>query len=412
MRIAIVGAGISGLLTTYLLHREHEITVYEANDYPGGHTHTVDVTVDNQSYAVDTGFIVYNDWMYPNFIKLLDQLGVANQPTTMSFSVSSEKTGLEYNGTSFNSLFAQRRNLLRPSFYRMIRDIVRFNRESLELLKESEGPTLGEYLQQNRYSAQFIENYITPMGAAVWSAPLGQMAAFPARSFVEFFNNHGMLNVNNRPQWRSIKGGSREYVKKLTSSFAKSIRLNSPVTAVQRAADGVTVTSCGKKEYFDRVILACHSDQALAMLADPSVAEREILGSIPYQYNETVLHTDQALLPRNKRAWASWNYRLPRTDSANVTVTYNMNMLQTIQAPVEFCVTLNQTDEIDPAKILRRINYHHPVYTHATVRAQKRRAEISNVNRTHYCGAYWEYGFHEDGVRSALAVCRDFGVAL
>lgn len=418
MKIAVVGAGISGLLAAYLLNVEYDVTVFEANAYLGGHTNTIDVTIDDATYAVDTGFIVYNEWNYPNFIKLLARLGVESQLSRMSFSVRCEKTGMEYNGTSINTLFAQRSNLLRPSFYRMIRDILRFNREAKELLEQrDQGVTFYEYLEANRYSKEFIQHYIIPMSAAIWSAEPEMIHQFPARYLVQFFNHHGMLSVNNRPQWRAIKGGAKQYVNKLTHAFRDRIRLNCPVHAVTRFPDHVAISSqwCERApvvERFDRVIIATHSDQALAMLADPSDGEREILGAIPYQENEAVLHTDVSLLPRRRLAWASWNYHLLAEAERCVTVTYHMNTLQRLRAPREFCVTLNRTEAIDPASIIRRIIYHHPVYTQLAVAAQQRHQEINGVNRTYFCGAYWGYGFHEDGVNSALAVCKHFGKGL
>ena len=418
MKIAVVGTGISGLLAAHLLCEEHDITVFEAADYIGGHTHTVEVRKGGVTYAVDTGFIVYNDWTYPNFNKLLRRLNVAAQPSEMSFSVRCEKTGLEYNGTSLNALFAQRRNLFRPSFHRMIRDILRFGRESKELLRiGSDDTTLGAYLLMNRYSREFINQYIVPMGAAIWSADPMQMLDFPARYFVEFFTNHGMLSVNERPQWRTVAGGSSRYIGALTRPYADRIRLQSPVRSITRHQDRVEILSqpvgeAPRRERFDQVVLATHSDQALALLADPSEQERDILGAIPYQTNDTVLHTDASLLPRRRLAWASWNYHIPVQPRSQVGVTYYMNLLQRLQSPHHFCVTLNHIEGIDRAKVIRRITYHHPVYTSRGVAAQQRHAEISGVRRTHFCGAYWGFGFHEDGVKSALAVCRNFGKGL
>ena len=407
MNIAIIGTGISGLTAAWQLHREHQLTLFEANDYIGGHTHTVDVAVGGRSYAVDTGFIVFNDWTYPNFIDLLDQLGVASQPTMMSFSVRCERTGLEYNGKNLNTLFAQRRNLFRPSFHRMIRDILRFNREAPALLDSHRAITLNAYLREQNYSQEFAGHYILPMAAAIWSAEPGRTGEMPVRFFVQFFKNHGLLSVSDRPQWRVIQGGSRRYVEKLTAPFRDRIRLSCPVEWVRRYPHQVQVKpEFGPVESFDAVIFATHSDQALRLLADPTDREREILGAIPYQYNEVVLHTDTRLLPRQRRAWAAWNYHLPTQPQARVAVTYHMNLLQGLDAPETFCVTLNRSEAIDPARILYRTGYHHPVFTEASVKAQARREEISGVNRTGYCGAYWSYGFHEDGVNSGLAVGR------
>ncbi len=411
MRIAVIGSGISGMTAAYRLCRGHDVTVYESGDHVGGHTHTVDVEHAGRTYAVDTGFIVYNDWTYPNFIALLDELGVPWQPSLMSFSVRCENSGLEYNGTSLNSLFAQRRNLLRPSFLRMVADILRFNREAPALLAgAAEATSLGSYLQSHAYSRYFIDHYIIPMGAAIWSSRPLDLLEFPARFFVEFFANHGFLSVDDRPTWRVIRGGSREYVKRLTAPYAARIRLNTAVASVQRQAHQVALRlRNGTVEHFDQVFIASHSDQALAMLSDASAQEREILGAIGYQANEALLHTDQRLMPRRRLARAAWNYHLPIEQYERVTVTYNMNILQSLSAPVDFMVTLNRNEDVDPAKVLGSYVYHHPVYTTSAVAAQRRRAEINGVRRTYFCGAYWGYGFHEDGVKSALAALEDFG---
>ncbi|MCO7556488.1 NAD(P)/FAD-dependent oxidoreductase [Metapseudomonas otitidis] len=412
MKIAIIGSGIAGLTTAYLLNRRHDIQVFEASDWIGGHTHTVDVTLHGRSYAVDTGFIVFNDWTYPNFIRLMEQLGVAHQPTEMSFSVCDPASGLEYNGNNLNSLFAQRSNLLSPGFWGMLRDILRFNRESLADLDSGRVPTsatLGDYLRERGYGQRFRDHYLVPMGAAIWSTSLEDMLAFPLAFFVRFFKNHGLLSVNDRPQWRVISGGSRSYVAPLTESFAERIRLACPVSRVERDADGVTVHSAAGAERFDQVVFACHSDQALTLLAEPSQAEREVLGALPYADNEVVLHTDVRLLPRCKLAWASWNYRLGGPAHQPAAVTYDMNRLQGIEAPETFCVSLNQTDAIDPTRILARFTYAHPQYSLAGMQAQARWGEISGQQHSHFCGAYWANGFHEDGVVSALRVARAFG---
>jgi predicted NAD/FAD-binding protein len=410
MRIAVIGSGVSGMVAAYRLCREHEVTVFEAGAHIGGHTHTVDVDHDGVSYAVDTGFIVYNDWTYPRFIEILEELGVPWQPSDMSFSVRCEKTGLEYNGTSLNALFAQRRNFLRPRFLRMIQDILRFNRRAPALLQADDATlSLGEYLERDGYSRYFIDHYIIPMGAAIWSSRPIDMLHFPARFFVEFFANHGFLSVNERPTWRVIRGGSREYVKRLTAPYAARIRLNTPVAGIQRQRTHCVVRlKNGAVESFDQVFIACHSDQALKLLSDPSREESEILGSIQYQANEGLLHTDTRLMPKRALAWAAWNYHLPIEQYERVTVTYNMNILQTLAAPVQFMLTLNRSDDVDARKVLGRFVYEHPVYTSAGVAAQKRRAEISGPRRTFYCGAYWSYGFHEDGVKSALAAVDEF----
>jgi uncharacterized protein len=413
MRIAIIGSGISGMVVGSRLHRDHDITVFEAGAHVGGHTHTHDIEWQGRHYAIDTGFIVFNDWTYPRFISLLEELGVGYRDSNMSFSLRDERTGLEYNGTSLNSLFAQRRNLFRPSFLRMIADILRFNRQCRELLAGNDDAlTLGQYLDANGYSRAFREQYIVPMGMSIWSATERAMLSFPARFFVEFFDNHGFLNVDNRPVWQAVKGGSREYARRLTAPFLDRIRLETPVLAVRRNPAGVTVRTHAGTERFDQVFFACHSDQALRILEDASEAERAILGAFPYQENEAILHTDDSILPRRPLARAAWNFHLldvrDNRDRDRVALTYDMNILQSLDAPVKFLVTLNRGADIDPAKVLRTLFYHHPVYLPAGVAAQKRRAEISGVNRTFYCGAYWRYGFHEDGVVSAEWALEDF----
>ncbi|MHC4263262.1 MAG: NAD(P)/FAD-dependent oxidoreductase [Planctomycetota bacterium] len=420
MRIAVVGSGISGLSAAHLLSRSHVVVLFEASDERlGGHTHTHTVSVGGRDHRVDTGFIVFNDWTYPRFMALMRSIGVTWQPSDMSFSVRSEVSGLEYNGTSLNSLFAQRSNLFRPSFLGMVREILRFNREAPALLEDPEdGPTLGEYLEAGRYGEPFVRDYILPMGAAIWSATRSAMLAFPAKYFVRFFANHGFLSVDERPVWQVVRGGSSAYIEPITRPFADRIRRGAPVDAVRRCAGHVEVrASGGEFERFDHVVLACHSDQALKVLSDPTEAERDVLGAIGYQANEVLLHTDASIMPRKRLAWAAWNYHL--TDhaigesDAPVAVTYWMNKLQSLEADEEFLVTLNWSDRIDPAKVLRRLLYHHPVYTHAAVRAQGRWDEVSShARRTWYCGAYWFSGFHEDGVRSGLRVAEAFGERL
>ena len=415
MKIAIIGSGISGLTAAYLLNRQHDISVFEASDWVGGHTHTVDVQVDGRHYAIDTGFIVFNDWTYPNFIELLNQLGVTYQPTEMSFSVCDPVSGVEYNGNTLNSLFAQRRNLLSPPFWGMLRDILRFNREAVDDLQQqriASDLSLGSYLQQRGYGERFIQHYIVPMGAAIWSMSLADMLNFPLQFFLRFFKNHGLLSVTDRPQWQVIKGGSSSYVAPLSASFAERIRLQCPVQRVERDARGVTVHSSAGSERFDKVVFACHSDQALQLLAEPSATEQQILGALPYADNDVVLHTDTRLLPKRPLAWASWNYRLGGPTSQPAALTYNMNILQGLQSDTTFCVSLNQTAAIDPSKILARYTYAHPQYSLAGVAAQARWEELLGANHSYFCGAYWANGFHEDGVVSGLRVARAFGEAL
>ena len=415
-RIAVIGAGVSGLTAAWLLSEKHDITLFEAGDYAGGHTNTEQVEAGGRNWPVNTGFIVFNDWTYPGFIKLMDRLGVASEVSDMSFSVDCQNSGLQYNGTSLNTLFAQRRNLFNPGFLKMIREILRFNRETRADLAAGnipEGQTLGEYLDRHGYSRYFRNYYIVPMGAAIWSAPEIVLEQFPIRFFLQFFNNHGMLSVDDRPTWRVISGGSATYVNRMMDRLGECTHLNSPVSSIKRDEDGVTITSNGQQHRFDQVILGCHSDQALAMLSDATPEERDILGAIAYQKNDVVLHTDASVLPSNRRAWAAWNYRIPGSNSEPVSVSYNMNILQNFHdAPETFCVTLNRSHDIAPDRIIKRFEYDHPVFTLDAVAAQDRYDEIGNRNRTHFCGAYWFNGFHEDGVQSALRVTRAFGVEL
>jgi len=409
LKIAIIGSGIAGNTIAYHLHKNHEITVFESEGYIGGHTHTHHIRHEEQDIAVDTGFIVFNDRTYPNFIALLEQLGVAWRPSSMSFSVRCEDTGLEYNGTTINSLFAQRMNLFRPSFHKMISDILRFNKASLELLDDGAEIGLGDYLKQGGYSQYFIDYYIIPMGSAIWSTDAKQMLNFPARFFVRFFHHHGMLTIDNRPEWRTISGGSASYVEALTQPFRESVRLHTTVKNVRRLKNSVRIkTEFGKEEAFDYVFFACHSDQALCMLGDASLAESEILGAIPYQRNTVFLHHDQSLMPKNKLAWAAWNYHVTKPASERVAVTYDMNILQGLESREHLLVTLNHTGSIDPSKIIKRIDYMHPVYTVEGASAQARHAEICGINRTGFAGAYWGNGFHEDGVVSALEAIKHF----
>ncbi|GMV26521.1 MAG: amine oxidase [Phycisphaerae bacterium] len=400
------------MTAAYLLCHGHDIHVFEAQNRIGGHTHTIECEDSGRTIPVDTGFIVFNDRTYPNFIKLVDRLGVPWRHSTMSFSVRCDRTGLEYNGATLNSLFAQRSNLLRPGFYRMLTDILRFNRDAIAAAARTPDVSLGRYLDGSGYSRRFIDHYIVPMAASIWSAPQRVILEFPLRFFVRFLHNHGMLSVNDRPVWRTIVGGSSVYARKLTEPFAGRIRLNSPVRRIARAPGHVAVSTDAGTEYFDHVVIACHSDEALSLLADPIPQEREILGSISYQRNTAVLHTDTSLLPRRTLAWAAWNYHVPPSPDAPVTVTYDLTALQGLATSARFLVTLNRDDHIDPAKVIRRIVYHHPVFSTRGVASQARHAEISGRGRTHYAGAYWGNGFHEDGVNSALAACRTFGVSL
>ena len=416
MKIAIVGSGISGLTCAYLLNREHDITVFEKNDYVGGHTHTHEIEYDGEEFSVDSGFIVYNEWTYPNFIKLLDQLGVERQLTRMGFSVKSEKNNLEYAGHSLNGLFAQRSNFFRPSFMRILFSMRRFNAEARDDLGTLDPQiTLGHYLTSNNYPREFIQHYIIPIGAAIWSTVPKQMMDVPAVFFIRFFENHGLLQVVNRPNWWVISGGSKKYVEKMIYDFKGKIRLSTPVKNVKRGIDSITVKfgSNGlEKENFDSIIFACHSNQSLAMLDSPSKQEEEVLSAIKYQRNDALLHFDDSILPKRKNAWSSWNYLLDEDPNRAVALTYNMNILQSLKSDRTFCVSLNSGDLIDRSKVIKHLNYEHPLFTLSSINAQGRKHEVSGKNNTYYCGAYWRNGFHEDGVTSALDVCKDFGQSL
>ncbi len=407
----MIGSGISGLASSWLLSREHDVTLYEANDDLGGHTHTHDVELGGREFAVDTGFIVFNPDNYPLLSKLFAELGVETQATTMSFAVRNERSGLEYNATNLGGLFCQKRNLVSPRFLRMLRDIARFYREAPALLATNgEGPTLGDYLDQGDYSAAFRDDHIVPMASALWSSPSAQILRFPARYLLQFMANHRMLQASGRPQWRVVKGGSQRYVRALRSGWRVRVRVGCAATAMQREADGVRIASAAGTERFDHAVLACHSDQALSLLKDARERERDILGAITWQANDTVLHTDASVLPKRRKAWAAWNALVPAIPGGHCTVSYCMNLLQSLDAPEPIVVSLNATARIAPEKILRRMRYEHPVYTHAAVRAHSRRHEIQGVDRTWFAGAYWGWGFHEDGMRSAVEVASGLGI--
>ena len=412
MKIAIIGSGISGLTSAYLLNRNHDITVFEANDYIGGHTHTHNIKIKDKEYAVDTGFIVYNERTYPNFIKLLDILGVERQLSTMGFSVKSASEDYEYAGESLNSLFAKRSNIFRPGFLRMLYEMYHFGKKSDSTgLGLDASITLGTYLRSENYSNEFINYFIIPMGAAIWSTPANKVLDMPAYFFIKFFYNHGMLEIINRPKWWVIKDGSSAYIKKIIKGFESKINLSSPIRTVSRLDNGIEIETANSKKplMFDAVVFATHSDQALGMLKDPTEKEKDILSSIPYQKNEVLLHTDSSVLPKRKLAWASWNYQLDSNPESPVVLTYNMNILQSLDCDETFCVTLNDHQSVDKSKVLKKITYHHPLFTVKGIEAQKRKLEISGVNNTYYCGAYWHNGFHEDGVASAIEVCKHFG---
>jgi predicted NAD/FAD-binding protein len=414
-KIAIVGSGISGLTCGHILSQKHDVSVFEANDYIGGHTATIDVEMDGKHYAIDSGFIVFNDRTYPRFEQLLARLKVKAIATEMSFSVHNALTQLEYNGNTLSSLFAQKRNLFSPRFWLFIREILRFNKMCKQAYSDDHYAyqTLGDLLEKERFSEFFSLHYILPMGAAIWSSSIEDMKAFSLRFFIQFFQNHGLLNIADRPQWYVLESGSRSYIPDLIAPFKSSIHLNSPVSAIKRNEQGVKINVNEQWLEFDEVVLACHSDQALAMLSDATEDEQQVLGKLAYQNNEVVLHCDESLLPKRKAAWASWNYRLDGDTNKQASVTYNMNILQRLpdDAPT-FCVTLNQSELIDANKIVRTFNYSHPVFNEQTLLAQSQKSLISGINHTHFAGAYWYSGFHEDGVHSAFDVCETFGLRL
>jgi predicted NAD/FAD-binding protein len=405
MRIAVVGSGIAGLASAWRLSHVHDVTLFEADARLGGHTDTHEVEVGGRAYAVDTGFIVHNRANYPLLCALFDELGVATQATTMGFSVHEEATGLEYNAGTLDGLFCQRRNLASPRFLGMVRDLLRFYREAPALLAApGPGPTLAQYLAGRRHGDAFRDLHLVPMASALWSAPADTILQFPARYLVEFMQHHRMLQVDGRPEWRVVRGGSASYVRALRARWSVRERVGCAVRTVRRGEGGVQLATAAGLEHYDQVVLACHSDQALALLADADTAERAILGAIPYQANEVVLHTDARLLPRRRKAWAAWNAHVPAAPEAACTVSYCMNLLQGLDAPEPLVVTLNRHAAIDPAKVLRVRQYAHPVYTHASVAARARKAEIQGRRNTWFAGAYWGWGFHEDGMRSAQDV--------
>jgi predicted NAD/FAD-binding protein len=418
MRIAIIGTGIAGLTCAHLLKEKHDVTVFERDRRPGGHTNTVRVEVGDETYEVDTGFIVYNERNYPGLVRLFERLGVPTKPSDMSFGVSDSATGVEWCATSPKTVFAQPHNILQPVFLRMLTEVVRFNRRTRRLNAAGliHDITLRELVALGRWSPQMVDWYLAPMVSAVWSAPIGDALDIPAETFARFFDNHGLLRLGAQPRWRTVAGGAHTYVERILAPLGRRVRLATPVTKVIRRAGQIELlTEQYGPERFDHVILASHSDQSLELLADPSPAERAVLGSIRYQPNIAVLHTDERLLPRARRAWASWNYRLDDAGGAGpggATLTYHMNRLQSIDSSHQIFVTLNQIQTVDPGRVLGVFEYAHPVIDTAAVAAQQRYAEISGLQSTWYCGAYWGYGFHEDGVQSALRVCRALGTDL
>ena len=412
MKIAIVGSGISGNSLAYTLSKEHDVALFEKNNRLGGHSHTHKIISQGKKLNVDTGFIVFNKKTYPLFTKLLDELNVEYEKSDMSFSVFSKNKNFEYNGTSINTLFSQRKNIFNYQFIKMIYEIIKFNKVALTLLSAKTEISLETFLKQNNFSDYFCKNYILPMGSAIWSSNINSMLKFPAAFFVKFFNNHGMLNINDRPQWLTVSNGSKEYVEKLTDSIKKNIRLNCPVMAVKRNKNSVEVKSSAGKEIFDYIFFACHSDEALKLISDPSNQEKEVLSSIPYAKNEVTLHTDESIMPKNKLTWAAWNYNIDSSDDMPIALTYNMNILQNLKTKQTILVTLNDNGKIDPDKVLKKINYDHPLFSIRSVEAQKNYSSISGVNRTGYAGAYWGNGFHEDGIRSAYNAIKLFKEAI
>ena len=408
MKIAIVGSGISGNSLAYTLSKEHDITLFEKNNRLGGHSHTHEIISQGKKINVDTGFIVFNKKTYPLFTKLLDELNVHYEKSDMSFSVFSKDRNFEYNGTTLNTLFSQRKNIFNYKFIKMIYEIIKFNKVALTLLSAKTEISLETFLRQNNFSDYFCKNYILPMGSAIWSSNINSMLKFPAVFFVKFFNNHGMLNINDRPQWLTVTNGSKEYVEKLTASIKKNIRLNCPVKAVKRNKDSVEVKSSDGTEIFDYIFFACHSDEALKLIIDPSTQEKEVISSIPYSKNEVTLHTDESIMPNNKLTWAAWNYNIDSTNDMPIALTYNMNILQNLKTQQTILVTLNDNGNINPEKVLKKINYDHPLFSLKSVEAQKNYGIISGVNRTGYAGAYWGNGFHEDGISSAYNAIKFF----
>ena len=413
-KIAVVGTGISGLSAAWLLDQRHDVTVYEQNGYVGGHSNTTDVEIDGQTIPVDTGFIVYNPVNYPNLTALFEHLGVPTNPSDMSFSASLNNGSLEYSGTNLLGLLAQPRNLVRPRFLRMIRDLRRFYRQAPQLIwdRSLERVALGNFLRVNRYSNAFIYDHLMPMGAAIWSSSVKQMLAFPTLTFLKFFDNHGLVQLNNRPEWRSVCGGSREYVRRLTAPFAGRIHRNQPVVRVERDRNIQTiVTADGSRENYDHIVLACHADQALQLLANPTAEEQATLSKIRYQANTAVLHTDTNLMPTRRRAWASWNYlgNGEGPEDQVLCVTYLMNRLQKLSTNTPVMVTLNPCRDVDADKIICSYEYEHPLFDAAAIHSQRHLWDLQGRQNTWFCGAYFGSGFHEDGIQAGLAVAEKLG---
>ena len=411
--IAVIGAGISGLAAAYFLSRRHRVQLFEKEARLGGHTNTVVIATPNGNVPLDTGFLVHNDRTYPNLVRLFGELGVATRDSDMSFAVSCRRTGLEYSSRGANGFFAQRRNLVKPSHLFLLREIVRFNREAPALLAapHAERQTLGEFLESRRFGEAFTDRYLLPMASAIWSASLDAIRSFPALTLIRFFANHGLLALHEQPTWRVVAGGSSSYVPKLTAPLSGHIHQRAEIQDVRRSEREVTIAFRDRPSMvFDEVVFACHGDQVLPLLSDASVRERDVLSNFTTTTNAAWLHTDASVLPVRQRARASWNYLLAVDATAPPMVTYDLNRLQGLRTPEQYCVTLNPDGQIDEGRVLRRFVYRHPLYTREAIGAQQRWREVSGVNHTHFCGAYWFHGFHEDGLNSALRVASAFGV--
>jgi uncharacterized protein len=411
-RIAVIGAGISGMAAAYFLSRKHEVSLFEKEDRLGGHTHTHELQTSVGMRAIDTGFIVYNERTYPNLTRLFRELGIETMNSDMSFGVSCRQTGFEYSSRGVSGFFADKRNFLGTRHFTLLAEILRFNRVSANSLKAKtlSGITLAEFARRHGFRQELLNQYLYPMSSAIWSTSRGEIQEFPAETLVRFFANHGLLGINTHPQWRVLKGGSHQYIAPLIAPYRERIFKNASPALVSRTENGAVLKFRNRSDMtFDAVVLACHAPQALALLESPSERERQVLGAFQTSANHAKLHTDSSMLPRRARARASWNYHLAE-GNGSATVTYHMNRLQTLDTPEDYCVTLNDDGRVNDRQVLKQMTYYHPLYTEAAVRAQQRWSEISNVDRIHYCGAYWFNGFHEDGLNSALRVARNFGI--
>lgn len=414
MKIAVIGSGISGLSSAYLLSTQHTVTLFEAAPRLGGHTHTHNIERSDGNWSVDTGFIVFNERTYPNFIRLMKLFGIEGRLSNMSFSVRNEVTGFEYKASTLDTIFAQRGNLLNPAMYRLISEIYRFKKESAHFLDKPDGEiSLEAYLKENKFSELFITHFILPMGAAIWSSSIKIMMNFPAQFFMRFFQNHGFLEMKSKPNWFTVPGGSSSYIPHLVAPLEDRIHLDTPIRNLMRYDDHVELfTDEHEPLSFDCAVIATHADQALKIISDLTNRERDVLSAFPYQANKTILHMDTGLMPTKRKAWASWNYHITKYADEPVGVSYNMNILQGLKTRDNFIVSLNRSHGIVKDKILRTMNYHHPIFTEASIPAQQQQDAINGQKRTYFCGAYWRYGFHEDGLVSALNVCRRFGIDL